>query len=274
MSSDQFLIDNTEGAAQLIASLARQSSAPKAHPHADGQPFVVLDEGQTVETLSLPQRPHRHRGTVMLDTIESFVAYVNLAAADTPDLKKHIYCRADPVKFVAVLNDHDAAAGWRDWRAVFTPRASQEWSAWAAANKKKMTQLEFAEFLEDRTPDFVSPSGGDILEAVLNFEASKASAFKSAQRLADGSVNFAYVDEATGAGAFRLPTVFALGLPVFDRGDSYPIEARMKWRLADGKLVLWYELVRPHKVLETAFEALRGGIMVGTGRKLLDGAPE
>lgn len=42
----------------------------------------------------------------------------------------------------------------------------------------------------------------------------------------------------------------------------------------NGVLKIWYELVRPHKVLEAAFRAVWAQIEEQTGTKILLGSPE
>lgn len=50
--------------------------------------------------------------------------------------------------------------------------------------------------------------------------------------------------------------------------------ARLKYRVKDGALTIWYELVRPHKVLEDAFRAIWSDIEAQTETKILLGSPE
>lgn len=260
--------------AKFIAELAQQAAFPRVHPHGDGLPFVVIPDGHKVETLPLEMVPRRPKGTVELRDAASFIAYVQrYSGAQTL-----IYAQMDPARFVAVINEHamdySNTAGWRDWRANFTVPASREWETWTGSNRQQMGQLKFSEFVEDNLPDIVSPDGATMLEMALNFESSRNASFKSAQRLQDGSIDFSWVDEDKDAGKVRMPKEFLIEIPVFERSKSYPITARLKYRVPEGKLSLWYELVRPHKVLEAAFNETWGQISTQTARELLLGSPE
>jgi uncharacterized protein YfdQ (DUF2303 family) len=254
-------------------------------PHA--RPFVVVPEGHDLVDIQPRATPHLPAGTVKLRDADSFVRYLTRFCAD-PNLAPLIYAQIDPARFVAVLDEHQASKefegdsraeivpGWREWRADFTVPASREWLLWNSANRKQMTQTAFAEFLEDNLPDVAAPSGAELLEMALNFEATKTGAFRSVQRLQDGSVNFAWVDETAGkdGGTVRMPPLITLRIPVFENEQPSELQARLKYRLADGRLAIWFELVRPHKVLEAAFRAVWKTIEEGTGLKPLLGTPE
>jgi hypothetical protein len=43
------------------------------------------------------------------------------------------------------------------------------------------------------------------------------------------------------------------------------IQARLRYRISGGGLVLWYELVRPHKIVEYAFNKVREQVIAGVG---------
>ena len=44
-----------------------------------------------------------------------------------------------------------------------------------------------------------------------------------------------------------------LGIQPFHNGDYYQVKARIRYRIKDGSLFLWYELINPEKVVEDAF---------------------
>lgn len=271
---------NVTPEAAVVRDLAQQALAAKPHPHPDGLPFVVVPAGHEVKTLALEACPPRPKGTVKLRDATSFIDYVNRHKG----VDAMIYATLDPARFLAVLNDHfpisvtpaeGCLVGWKDWRADFTVPASREWDLWHKANRKDMSQLSFAEFIEDNLPDIIDPSGDALMRLVLNFEATKSSAFKGAHRLQDGSTQVQWLDEVSGNGSATIPAAIRLRIPVFENDVLYEVEARFKYRISgDGKLALRYELVRPHKVLEAAFKRVWDDIVSGTQLKPLLGAPE
>lgn len=264
-------------AIRAIVDIAQQSIQPKAHPHADGLPFVVLVDpttgAQKIETLPTQLQPLRHKGMVKLLDVDSFKTYVgNLKAAQT-----RIYGSMVPSpRFIAVFNDHSTGVpGYRDFRAEFTVPFSREWTTWTKSDRQRKTQLEFAEWLEDNLPDVQKPTGAELLEIILDFEASKTGTFRSAQRLQDGSINFVWADQTAGrdGGQIRLPAAFVVSIPVFENRTPAEITARLKYRLNDGSLQLWYELVRPHKIVEAELKEIWSSIEE-LGLQVLLGYPE
>lgn len=264
-----------------IIGVAQAAAQAKNHPHPDGLPFVVVPEGMKVETLPLQADPPRCKAQVKVRDAASFIAYVNRHKGhDTV-----IYSTLEPAAFVAVLNDHyqatteypvtmENAPGWRDWRATFEIPASREWKLWQAQNRKDMSQVVFAEFLEDNLPDIIEPAGNVMMEIALNFEAAKTGSFRGALRLKDGSSSLQYVDDTQASGTIKVPDTFKLSIPVFENEAPREVEARLKYRIKDGVLTLRYELIRSHKMLEAAYRETLAKIIEGTGITPLLGTPE
>jgi len=211
----------------------------------------------------------------------------------TDYLKKHgslahssIWCHVNyaksEVKFTAILNDHgdeESQPAWRDHLATFEPAFSEEWKRWINKNKQSFSQSEFAAFIEENLKDIVSaegsPSGSQMLEMALNFEANQDMRFKSAMRLQSGGINMSFVmtDDAQTIAQMQMFDRFTLGMPVFWDGDAYQVDARLRYRQKEGKLTFWYELIRQDKVLEDATLTLIKKIRDTTGNPFFFGDP-
>lgn len=248
-------------------------------------PVVFTPNGYTAKPMPelekyLPQ-PLRKVAVVSLDDAESFIWYVkehgSLASC-------RVYLTADypngKVDFLALINDNTATdAHWRDNRAKFTPAKSVEWDRWTKADRKVMDQLQFASWIEDNMGDIAPvegmPNASQMLEMALTFEAVADKKFKSATRLQSGGISMEYVDTEDSATRARMSMFerFSLGLPVTQGGDPYRLDARLKYRIRDGVLGLWFELVRPDKVLEAAARDLVQQIKDKSGFPLLMGNP-
>ena len=271
-------------AAELGRRLAVAEAKPQVPPIKDGAPYIVLrdaDGKERVEWLEetvLP--PYRKTGTVKLNDAESFIAYYGTHGNGAP-----VYATLQPARFLAVLNDHTKdAAGWQDYRADFTVKHSKEYEVWTKHNGKGAafgSNEAFAIFLEENAPDIVKPDPTTMLAIALNFRVNSDVAFSVAQRLEDGHIDFGYrnVVNATATsqtgGKLKIPEQFVIEVPVWDglTAKKYRIEARFRYRLNDGKLALWYELVRPHKVVELAFKDLWEQIVKATKAPILHGTP-
>lgn len=214
----------------------------------------------------LLDHPLRKKATVKLADADSFIDYI-ARHGDPHDCT--IWCEADykagKVGFIGILNDHGAdadAPAWRDHRAKFTPEFSEEWVRWTGKNKGLFTQGDFATFIEDNLKDIASvdgsPSGAQMLDMALTFEANQDMRFKSAIRLQSGGVSMSFTqdDDVQTVQKMQVFDRFTLGFAVFWNSDAYQVDARLRYRVREGKLTFWYELIRSDKVLESATKTL------------------
>lgn len=248
-------------------------------------PVLITPKGYDSEVMTHLERhlpaPLRKIGAARLDDLDSFVWYVkehgslsNCRIYTTVDYK------TGALVFKSVFNDHEQlAAAWRDFVATFAPELSLEWQRWINSNKKAMTQSEFATFIEDNMPEIATieglPTGTDMMNLATNFEATSEKKFKAGTRLQSGGVAIEYIDQEDAGTLARMQVFerFALGLPIYFNGTAYRIDARLKYRIREGKLSLWYELIRPEKIIEDAAKELIEGVRNKTGMPVLFGKP-
>ncbi len=271
---------NVQAAINAGAGLAGVQILDLAKATPGNLPFVVLPEGYRTESLeSILASPLRKKGNTTLNDAVSFIAVVNDQKGDTTRL----YSTINPPTFTAVFNDHASVAGggwragWRDHRAVYNAPLSPEWKTWVGASGRHQTQADFAQFIETNLPDIAEPVGAVVLEVARTLEAKKKVNFASSVRLSDGSTQFTYEEDVQGSaqkGQLQVPEVFVLAIPVFENGELWKLEAQLRYRIADGgKLTIWYELLRPHKVIEAAVDDLRTTIAEKTELPILVGSP-
>ncbi|MFT3758467.1 DUF2303 family protein [Thauera sp.] len=247
---------------------------------------VALPPGWTLKETDDEKHAHtprRKSAKVSLHDAPSFIDYVRRHGSLAYST---VWCVADyaagNVNFTAILNDHGEPAEepqWRDHRASYMPTFSQEWENWVGKNKKSFSQAEFAQFIEDNLKDVAGaeglPTGAQMLEMALYFEANQDMRFKSAIRLQNGGVQMSFVqdDDSQTLTRMQLFERFAIGIPVFWGGDAYRIDARLRYRVRDGKLTFWFELIRQDKTLESATSTLIEQIRTGTGNPFFFGNP-
>jgi len=255
---------------ETIAALATIGQDPKTV--GGGTPFVLHD-GKVVSLRDyLPRTPYIHQ-TVRLETADDFIDYIREEAAR--DDVRIFYTHAAS-SFRAFLDWHDEEPNWCRNTATYTMPHSPEWVTWAVQNNGKgKKQTDFAEFVESNLPDIVEPDGAKLLDMVKTMQAKKDVQFESSVRLDNGAVQFRYHEDIRGTvtqGAIDIPTEFAIGIAPFIAAPPFRIQARLRWRISEQKqLVLWYDLVRPHKVLETVTDELIAKIAADTGCKVWRG---
>lgn len=228
-------------------------------------------------------RPRRKTGTVTVHTAEAMVAY----------LKKHglvdteVWADVTTGTVVAVINAHggtpieadgeEHVAGWGDHRAKLVLHKTPAWQAWTAYDGKLLGQLAFAEHLEDRAIDVVKPDSATMLEIAQTFTAKRQIGFDSSQRLSTGQVQLRYHEDiearAGQKGNIEIPQVFELALAPFEGSPAYRVNARLRYRIGDGKLSIGYALERPEDVLREAFGEITGLIAKDSGWDVWHGVP-
>lgn len=282
-------VSETKTAIAAGELIERHRSTPKhAEGFLHGKPFVILRDGDGTESIEYVDEqmlnPTFRKGTVALGDAPSFIAYFTAHANEN----SAIYSTIDPCRFIAVLDEHpgkqNGAPQWREFRATFAPALSKEWQTWMGHNgfgKAFDSTEEFAYFIEDNAPDFVDPEAAAMMDMALNFKVASAASYRAVQRLQDGNVDLQYVNDVkatagANSGSVKVPEQFVIEIPLFSGLSAPPrrIEARFRFRLHEGRLKLWYELVRPHRVLEAAFKDLIREVSDGTTRDVLIGTTD
>ena len=254
------------------------AQSPFAERAAEGTAsYAVVPKGYELKSLEefLP-RPLRVRQEVALQDTDSFIAYVN--DFKTVDVTR-VFFNSEAEEFTAVLDYHDNTdeASWCGHKADFKPRRSVEFTAWMASNRKQMTQVDFARFLEENMPDIVEPASAELLQVALTFEAKKSAEFASGVRLANGQIQLTYNEEIRGTvqtqkGTIEVPETFVLGVSIHVNGPAYRIPVRLRWRLQEGKVSFWYEIVRPTRFIDDALREILLRVATDTGIVVLAGS--
>jgi uncharacterized protein YfdQ (DUF2303 family) len=198
--------------------------------------------------------PSRKKGTFTALDLDSLIAHAEDQGAQAHG---YILCNPDKCSVTAIYNHDKLGTGWKDHRAYFIAEKTPEFQRWINNNGKQFGQTEFAEFIEDNLADVPGEDGPLLLNMATTISASTAINFSSAKRLQDGQVQLVYnevIDAKAGAdGSLKIPQVFDIGVRIFKNGSGYKIRARLKYRLHSGTVKFWYELDRPERAIEDAF---------------------
>jgi len=267
-------VDLNETQSETFSAAALAASHQETRMVGNGVPAVILPEGFILQTLEKYQTtPARKSGTTQLHDAESFIAVVR----DQKNGSTRLFSTLNPPTFTAVFNHHADDAGWGDHAAKYNAPLSPEWKAWTDADGRQSSQVELAQFIENNLVDVVEPDGATLLEICRTLEAKKKVNFASSIRLSDGSHQFTYEEDVQGSaqkGQLKVPEQFVIGIPVFENGEKWRVDVRLRFRISDGgKLTMWLELIRPHKVIEEAVKELREQITKGTELAILNGTP-
>lgn len=234
--------------------------------------FAFVPNGFQIQPLkSYLKEPERVCQLVTLLTAEDFIGYWKRFKSAS----SVVFGDERSATYKAIVDFHaaDGTPKWCGHVATYACPKSKEWEVWNGSNGKRMAQAAFAEFIEDNYPDVVKPSHAEMIQVSTNLSAKKSVTFSQATRLDNGQSQLMYQEEVKGSvestkgGSMKVPDGFTLKLPVFLGGPAYQLEARLRYRIDDGKLQIWYDLHRPHKVVEAATQAVTQTIRKGIGEE-------
>lgn len=230
----------------------------------DGNDLVAVANDYKLKDLEQFQdRPSRVRQSATFEDLDSFIAYVSRYSLRNTVL----YVSEDQEKAVAFIDHHHKPVEvdedkdfilpeWGDHKAVFGFPKTPEWKNWMNGNRTGMSQPQFAAFIEDNLPDITDPSQSEMLTLAREIQASTKGEFKSAFDERNGSFNLQYQKDVQGRtknGEVDVPEQFTVQVAPFRGSALFELTARFRFRIEeDGDLVIWYDLLRPHKAWEEA----------------------
>lgn len=251
---------DTGRSVQAIIDVATQAAGP--HELEAETIYGWISPDGNIKTLDLTgdaylDLPKRKRGTVYVDDLDSFIHYWNKHS----DPFSEIYVNVDKHYITAVLDAHTSAdwedgARWQDHRLVLKMATSRRWDDWVRADRQTMSQLDWAEFIEDHLDDIREPTAATMLEIAQTFQTSSTVKFGSTQVLANGDrrLHWEETTNATAgeAGKLTVPSSFLVGVAPFDWSEAYEVTARFRYRVSQGKLSVCYLLDDPAAVIRDA----------------------
>lgn len=221
--------------------------------------------------------PRRRCGRIRVDDVDSLIALLKRwSNKDTI-----VFANIATVALEAVIDGHPASpehdrAGWQEFRIGYACPRAPEWKAWVAQDGKAMTQEVFGDFIESRMEDIQDeagyPKAVEMLELARNLNIHTQGTFQKT------------IDPRTGTGILinkqehssdstQIPRAFKLGLRVFEGGDIFGVEARVRFALANGRPVFSFELHRKTEIERSAFDSVLDEVAKETGVLVVSGAP-
>lgn len=224
----------------------------------NGTPILLTAEGiKATQFPELSDTPKRIKQTVEIDTAESFIEYFNNFSTD----RSVIYLSQNNV-FTGIIDHYDAdKPAFCNHRVIFHPATTDEWNSWSQNSGKKFNQEDFAFFIEDNSDEIQNPPAAEMLEIATTLKAKTKISFASAKSLANGQTQLTYVEEIDGSagpkGELKIPEKITIGMRLFKGGDAYKMEARFRYRIREGSISLWYDLIKPRKTKDAAIEDIK-----------------
>lgn len=254
------------------------------------EPMIIIPEGFKAEVpphQKLAPLPDHVIQSVTLNDCESFAAYVKRYQNAETVIFASLPTPSTSAQFLAIFDYHaaqkdgeaDKQARRAAHRATYPCPYSPEWKLWTAVNGQALHQAAFIEFIDQNTPDIVTPDSATLMQLAMNFESRTNVKFRTAVDRVTGGRQLTFVEQVeTGPEGnpekVKVPEVFTLRLPVFEGGTPFEQKGRFEWRPSDGKLKVTIQLYRPEETIRTALDALRADIVAATEIEPLTGSPK
>jgi uncharacterized protein YfdQ (DUF2303 family) len=269
-------MDIEKGVVEEIRDLARAAAVAKTEEKIH---YVVVPHGSTITSLREYQYPfgippERIVASPKFQDQASFCSYIN----SYKDHRTRLFADSTACSFLALIDYHGAGAEMKpefvSHKASLTLTFSDEWRLWFANNEKLIPQIEFAEFLEDNRQDIQQPDSATLLEIAKDLQAATDVNFESKVNTSNGAATLQYqqtIKATVSTGRIEMPETFWIRIPVFFGEADEDIPARLRFRIADGKLKFQYKLYRPAEIRQKAFDVTRDEIAKSTAIEVLLG---
>ena len=235
------------------------------------KPHLLLPEGVKAVDISdwLPT-PARVEADPQFVNAESFAEYVNRFKTGNTLL----FSSRGSGRIRAEIDYHapDGTASWCDHSATLVLTKSEEWNAWTAKNEKQLSQIEFAEFLEDQNHCIIEPDAAKMVEIALNLKSTVDVTFESRVNVQTGGSTFVYKEDVKSADAhLTMPNLLCIALPPFVDEKPIYMAVRLRYRINGGKPTFFYRLDRRSRVIDQAVAAVNEKVAQLTGLPVMVG---
>jgi uncharacterized protein YfdQ (DUF2303 family) len=257
--------------AEVLAGAVFASAGPKPLDSDGRFVAITVPKGGATRVVDLEELaqatsayPRWKTGAYAAHTPDSFVAYVNRHQTQATEV---FASRAD-YTLIAVIDSHAVdLAGRGAHQATLRMRTTPGWAAWLALDRKLVSQVDFAEHIEERLVDIVEPDAATFLEICQSLLASTSVEFESAHRLVDGQSHLVYRETTTASAGQRhdleIPARFVIGVAPWQGAAPWKVSARLRYRINHGALAIGYILDRATDMAEHAFDEVVAGIATG-----------
>lgn len=255
--------------------------------------LVRLAEEPTPLTTQVFALPDKDGGTKLVDLRSlardpSLVKNASRSVRDTRSfleyLDKHlsigqteVWADLEGSRIVAVIDAHEGAGEPASPNShvvaldlVHTP----EWKTWIESDNKKMTQIDFAEFIEANAADIVGDDGVTLLEVAQDLQGSTSVEWQSGQRLANGETKLAFKETVTarmgGQTDVVIPTKFTIAVKPYIGSARYRVGVSFRYQISGTSVKMSYHLDRPHATLEAAFDDMVREVQGGVPELTID----
>lgn len=265
---------------QQITELVRQAAAPIPIPGttdlflvagSDGSQKIVDLRAHTADPRSAKQANRSVRDT------RSFLTYLDKHRSEK---QTEVYADLEASRIVAIIDAHfgdEDEAGLNQHILALDLVHTPEWKTWTESDGKKMSQADFAEFIEANHADVVGQDGVTLLEVAQDLQGATSVEWQSGERLATGEVKLGYKETVQtrvgNSGDVAIPAKFKIAIKPYLGSDRYRVGVAFRFKVSGTSITMSYHLDRPHVTLESAFDDMVNEVQLGLPASTIEVEP-
>lgn len=166
-------------------------------------------------------------------------------------------------------------ARWGRHTALYVPQLSPEWMAWVQGAGKLLSQVDFADFLDEHACDAADvPTVADLATMALTLRVTSEDVIESVINRTTGEYSLVAKQEQKTTGQTKIPKEFDIEIPIYEGGRRYRITCAIRFRKQDSKALFAWVVRGTDKLLRDAFADIAARVSQETGVLALAGAPE
>lgn len=262
--------------------------------------FVPAGNG-AMQLMSLKQfhdewrdAPERASGTATALTLESFIALVNRHKDNDSVVFADIIGDAPSLTAIIDYRRKEGDPRFQRHRVHYAYPVAEEWTAWKEQDGDKLSQSDFAAWVEEHIHEIGDPEDfadretvealfrgkmatpADLFTLSRGLKISADISVKEVRDLASGQAQIAFEEtHKDGEGApLKVPQLFLVRVPFFVSQPAATLVARLRYRLHSGKIVWHYELWRWRDAMQVALIDDLRKVREQTNLDLFEGCPE
>lgn len=251
-----------EGLHYLLERCIERKPQVAEELHIEGQRAtqVLVPEGYELQVLSADHKfghPEFVKALVETASVESFIRYIEntLGEGVTIFIDRTVDSGKIAMRMIAFMDFNTPEKPGNLFHVVrLTMEYSDQMDVWIKHHNQWMTQVEFAEFIEDNGTDVVQPDTATMLEIAQTLTGTVRSNFDHSERLQNGDTKLLWTKstDATARGKdgeIEIPPKFTILCPVYVGQMATQIPIRLRFRINEDGVTFKYLLPRQADLL-------------------------
>lgn len=254
--------------------------------------------------------PLRRKGKAALEDLASLTGWANRFKTEHSAIFAR-FDRQSAATLTAVSNYHPGGedhlkAGWGDHSASYALKLSRQWEIWSKATREPLSRSDLSAFLDANALDILEPGPallsekvegdageqkfralaeriggrwgkpGELLTLSRHFQVHEDAKVEVKGNADTGEATLIFTSEhKDGTGQpVRIPNLFLIGIPVFERGELWRLAVRFGYRRHGGDVRFTLAILEADEARERAFDEACAKVTAETGLPIFRGSAE